>query len=102
MPRFRIGALRVCYGPSSNLVLELQLTAAYGPTNATSRRVLRTAADVRLVILDRKTHYVLWALTESIEQAFLQKTHDHNFDEASYRSHPRFEETRDRITAATP
>jgi len=36
----------------------------------------------RLVILDRKTHYVLWALTESIAPANLQKTHDRNFDEA--------------------
>ncbi len=36
----------------------------------------------RLVIYDRPTHYVLWALTESIAPATLQKTHDHNFDEA--------------------
>jgi hypothetical protein len=34
----------------------------------------------RLVIFDRKTHYVLWALTESIMVAVLQKTHDNNFD----------------------
>ena len=37
---------------------------------------------LRLVIYDRPTHYVLWALTESIDPAALQKTHDHNFDEA--------------------
>jgi hypothetical protein len=36
----------------------------------------------RLVIFDRKTHYVLWALTESIMVAVLQKTHDNNFDAA--------------------
>jgi hypothetical protein len=36
----------------------------------------------RLVIYDRKTHYVLWALTESITEAYLQKTHDNNFDQA--------------------
>jgi hypothetical protein len=36
----------------------------------------------RLVIWDRRTHYALWALTESIEQANLQKTHDNHFDEA--------------------
>jgi hypothetical protein len=35
-----------------------------------------------LVIYDRPTHYVLWALTESIAPAEKQKTHDHNFDEA--------------------
>ena len=37
---------------------------------------------LRLVILDRKTHYVLWALTESIGQANLRETHDRNFDQA--------------------
>jgi hypothetical protein len=34
----------------------------------------------RLVVYDRKTHYVLWAFTQSIEIAYLQKTHDHNFE----------------------
>ena len=34
----------------------------------------------RLVIYDRSTHYILWALTESIERASLQKNHDKNFD----------------------
>jgi hypothetical protein len=36
----------------------------------------------RLVIFDAKTHYVLWALTESIDEALVQKTHDRNFDDA--------------------
>jgi hypothetical protein len=67
----------------ADLVFELRLIAPYGPSNPNKQN---GAADplpmFRLVILDRKTHYVLWALTESIEFAFLQKTHDHNFDEA--------------------
>ncbi len=29
-----------------------------------------------------KSHYVLWAFMQSIDYAFLQKTHDKNFDEA--------------------
>jgi hypothetical protein len=33
-----------------------------------------------LTIYDRKTHYVLWTITEPIEFALLQKTHDKNFD----------------------
>jgi hypothetical protein len=33
------------------------------------------------VILDRRSHYILWALTESILPANLQKTHDKNFDD---------------------
>ena len=67
----------------ADLVLELRLTAPYGPSEPNK---VKGAADplpmLRLVIYDRKTHYVLWALTESIEYAFLQKTHDRNFDEA--------------------
>ncbi len=64
-------------------MFELQLTAPNGPANADKQK---GASDplpmVRLVIYDRPTHYVLWALTESIAAAALQKTHDHNFDEA--------------------
>lgn len=67
----------------ADLVFELQLTAPNGPQNPSKQN---GAADplpmFRLVILERKSHYVLWALTESIEFAFLQKTHDHNFDQA--------------------
>jgi len=65
----------------ADLVFELHLAAPNGPQNPSKQN---GAADplpmFRLVVLDRKTHYVLWALTESVEFAFLQKTHDHNFD----------------------
>lgn len=67
----------------ADLVFEIQLTAPNGPSNADKQK---GASDplpmLRLVIYDRRTHYVLWALTESIAPAALQKTHDHNFDEA--------------------
>lgn len=67
----------------ADLVFELHLAAPNGPQNPSKQN---GAADplpmFRLVILDRKSHYVLWALTESIDFAFLQKTHDHNFDQA--------------------
>ena len=36
----------------------------------------------RLVVYDAKSHYALWTVTSSIELAFLQKTHDKNFDTA--------------------
>ena len=36
----------------------------------------------RLTVLDRKTHYVLWTVTQSVGLAVLQKTHDRNFDDA--------------------
>jgi hypothetical protein len=67
----------------ADLVLELQLTAPNGPSNGSK---VNGASDpvpmLRLVIYDRKTHYILWAFTQSIEIAFLQKTHDRNFDDA--------------------
>jgi hypothetical protein len=67
----------------ADLVFELRLMAPNGPSNADKQK---GASDplpmLRLVIYDRPTHYVLWALTESIAPATLQKTHDHNLDEA--------------------
>lgn len=67
----------------ADLVLELTLTAPNGPTSA--NKVNGAANPVpmfRLVVYDAKTHFTLWAFTQSIDIAFLQKTHDRNFDEA--------------------
>jgi hypothetical protein len=67
----------------ADLIFELQLTAPNGPSNADkSKGASDPLPMLRLVIYDRPTHYVLWALTESIAPADRQKTHDHNFDEA--------------------
>jgi hypothetical protein len=67
----------------ADLVFELQLTAPNGPADANkSKGASDPLPMLRLVIYDRPTHYVLWALTESIAAADRQKTHDHNFDEA--------------------
>jgi hypothetical protein len=68
----------------ADLVLELRLFAPYGPTNQTNANKQIGAADprprFRLVVYDGKTHYILWTVTSSIELAYLQKTHDRNFD----------------------
>lgn len=65
----------------ADLVLELRLTAPNGPQ---SPNKATGASDplpmLRLVVYDRPTHYVLWALTESIAPANLEKNHDRNFD----------------------
>jgi len=67
----------------ADLVLELKLTAPNGPTNGSK---VNGASDplpmFRLVVYDRKTHYVLWALTESVEAVIGQKAHDRTFDSA--------------------
>jgi len=67
----------------ADLVLELQLKAPYGPTSGSKQNGASDPLPMfRLVIYDRPTHYVLWAVSESIDVALLQKTHDKNFDQA--------------------
>lgn len=67
----------------ADVVFQLQLMAPYGPSVPNKRNGASDPLPMfRLVIFDRKTHYVLWALTESITVALLQKTHDNNFDGA--------------------
>jgi hypothetical protein len=70
----------------ADLVLELQLSAPVGSTRSMSTNKVNGASDpvpmFRLVVYDRKTHFVLWAFTQSVEVAYLQKTHDRNFDDA--------------------
>jgi len=65
----------------ADLVMEIHLLAPTGPQNNSKQL---GGADFlpffKLTIYDRKTHYVLWTITEPIEFAFLQKTHDKNFD----------------------
>jgi hypothetical protein len=85
----------------ADLVLELHLIAPYGPTNGSK---VNGAADpvpmFRLVVYDRKTHYVLWTLTQSIQIALFQKTHDRNFDEALTGILMDFEQLAGRASAA--
>jgi hypothetical protein len=67
----------------ADVVLELQLTAPSGPARASKQLGASDPVPMfRLVVYDAKSHFVLWAFTQSIEIAFLQKTHDKNFDEA--------------------
>jgi hypothetical protein len=67
----------------ADLVLELQLTAPNGPSNPNKQQGASNPLPMfRLVVYDRKSHFVLWALTESIAVAALQKAHDRNFNNA--------------------
>ena len=67
----------------ADLVFEVRLTAPNGPANPDK---VKGASDplpiFYLAILDRKSHYTLWTLTESIGVANFQKSHDRNFDGA--------------------
>jgi hypothetical protein len=78
------GRYQMVADPSeADVVFELQLIAPPGPSAPNKQYGASDPLPMfRLVIFDRKTHYVLWALTESIMVAVLQKTHDNNFDSA--------------------
>ncbi len=98
------GRYQLVEAPSdADLVLELHLTAPYGPSNANKAQ---GASDPRpmftLTVYDRQTHYVLWTLTHTIDWAVLQKTHDRNFDEALAAIVSQFEALSGKQQAPTP
>jgi hypothetical protein len=65
----------------ADLVFELQLIAPAGPQSPNKQTGASDPLPMfRLVIYDAKSHYIVWALTESIDPALQQKTHDRNFD----------------------
>jgi hypothetical protein len=67
----------------ADMVLELQLIAPNGPSEGSKQKGASEPLPMfRLVVYDRKTRYALWTLTRSIQIAYLQKTHDRNFDSA--------------------
>jgi hypothetical protein len=78
------GAFQLVDDPAdADLVLKLQLTAPNGPSQGSKVNGAANPVPMfRLVVYDGKTHYVLWAFTQSIDIAFLKKTHDRNFDDA--------------------
>jgi hypothetical protein len=67
----------------ADVVFELRLTAPNGPANPDKQKGASDPLPIfRLAIVSRKSHFTLWTVTESVPLAFLQKTHDHNFDDA--------------------
>ena len=67
----------------ADLVLELQLTAPSGSLGGDKKRGTEDALPTfKLTIYDRPSHYILWTISQTIDQANLQKTHDKNFDDA--------------------
>ncbi len=98
------GQFQLVGDPSqADLVLELKLTAPYGPSRANK---MQGASDplpmFTLTLFDRKTHYALWTLTRDIEYAVLQRTHDRNFDEALTAIVSQFEALSGKQPATTP
>ena len=67
----------------AELVIQIELTAPNGPVSGNK---VAGASDplptFKLTVFDQPTHYVLWTVSQTIDPANLQKTHDKNFDEA--------------------
>jgi hypothetical protein len=67
----------------ADLVLELQLNAPLGSLGGDKQSGTEDPLPtLKLTIYDRPSHYVLWTISETIDKAALQKTHDKNFDDA--------------------
>jgi len=78
-PRFEL----VGSPADADLVMELRLAAPSGSLGGDKKKGTEDALPAfTLTIYDRPTHYVLWVISQTIDQANLQKTHDKNFDDA--------------------
>jgi hypothetical protein len=78
------GQFHLVTDPSNaDLVLEIQLIAPNGPKEPSKQNGSSDPLPMfRLTVYDAKSHFVLWTMTSSVGFAFLQKTHDRNFDMA--------------------
>jgi hypothetical protein len=67
----------------ADLIVQIRLTADYIPYRPHNELGFADRQPLfRLVVYDRPTHYVLWAITQPVEFAVLQHSHDRNFDNA--------------------
>ena len=67
----------------ADLIIEIHLSAPLGTLHSAKQLGSADALPFfKLTIYDGKTHFILWTITEPIEIAYLQKTHDKNFDQA--------------------
>lgn len=78
------GRFKLVSDPSAaDLVLELRLYSPAGISSYTKFSGPGTPPPMfRLVLRDRRSHYILWTLTQTVEGALRQKTADGNFDYA--------------------
>ena len=67
----------------ADLVFEVCLLAPVGPANPNKQKGASDPLPTfRLSVVERKSHYTLWTVNETVQLAYLQKTHDRNFDDA--------------------
>lgn len=88
---------------AADLVVELRLTAPYIPYRPHNEFGLADRKPIfRLVVVDRPTHYILWALTQPVETALLQRSNDRNFDSAVHELAQQFLDIAGKAPATTP
>ncbi len=67
----------------ADLVFQVRLLAPNGPADPNKQKGASDPLPTfQLAIIDRKSHYTLWTVNETVQLAYLQKTHDRNFDDA--------------------
>ena len=68
---------------NADLIFQIDLTAPVGAAKGSKQYgASDPLPEFHLIVYQRSTHVILWALSQSIEGAFVQKTHDENFDAA--------------------
>lgn len=74
---------RVDNPADADIVLEVSLIAPPGSVSGSKSIGTGDALPAfKLVAYDRPTHYILWAVNQTVDKATLQKTHDKNLDAA--------------------
>jgi hypothetical protein len=67
----------------ADIVLQIQLLAPLGPLGDNKQKgTTDPEPTFKLTVFDRPTHYIVWTLTQTVDQALRQETHDANFDAA--------------------
>lgn len=72
------GRYRLVSDPAdADLVFEVRLSGPNGPSNPDKAKGASDPLPIfHLAILDRKSHFTLWTVTEAVSIAWFQKSHD--------------------------
>ena len=74
---------RVNVPADADLVLEVSMNAPPGSVAGNKSKGTGDALPTfKIVAYDRASHYILWVVSQTVDEANLQKTHDRNFDAA--------------------
>ena len=67
----------------ADVVMQIELLAPEGSLGESKQKGTGDPEPMfKLTVFDRPTHYILWTVTQTVDAAVRQETHDTNFDEA--------------------